>query len=387
MLLLEAHGKQLLRDAGIAVPGSELVRAGEVPRWPDTDGGWVVKAQVPVGGRGKAGGIVRVDDAAELPAAIGKVLSTRINGHDSRAVLVEERIEGGEHYLALMIDTGSCEIRLLYSPRGGVEIESDFSETEGAFATAVPATREALDGALDALARALPPALREEIAAVARRMSDELFSSGLLLAEINPLFIGADGKARAGDSKVVVDMNAVPDHPALRKLLTDNRDLYPDAWRKLSEGFDYIELDRDGTIGLVTTGAGLSMMLVDELVAAGGRPINFCDMRTGQMRGKPDRLLRIFDWLQEIPTLKVILINVFAGITDLGEFAELLLAARRRRPELRIPFVVRLVGNGAARAEQLIGEAGQDMEWEPDLERAIARATERAQEKPDAAGS
>ena len=96
---------------------------------------------------------------------------------------------------------------------------------------------------------------------------------------------------------------------------------------------------------------------------------------------------RIFDWLQEIPTLKVILINVFAGITDLGEFAELLLAARRRRPELRIPFVVRLVGNGAARAEQLIGEAGQDMEWEPDLERAIARATECAQERPDAAGS
>ncbi|MGE3870877.1 MAG: hypothetical protein AB7F51_15350, partial [Pseudorhodoplanes sp.] len=193
------------------------------------------------------------------------------------------------------------------------------------------------------------------------------------LAEINPLFVDG-GAGRAGDAKIVVDMNAVPERPALLRIFEDNRDLYPDAWRKLSEGFDYVEIDRAGQIGLVTTGAGLSMMLIDELVAAGGRPINFCDMRTGQMRGKPDRLLRIFDWLQEAGHLRVVLVNVFAGITDLGEFAELLLEARRQRPGLRVPFVARLVGNGAERARKLIGEAACGIELEPDLERAIARS-------------
>ena len=132
--------------------------------------------------------------------------------------------------------------------------------------------------------------------------------------------------------------------------------------------------DRQGSIGLVTTGAGLSMMLIDELVAHGARPINFCDIRTGQMRGRPDRLVSVLGWLGEIPTLRVVLVNVFAGITDLGEFAHLLLEARRLCPAITVPVVARLVGHNAAQAEALIKAVPCGIEWEPDLERELARA-------------
>ena len=373
MLLLEAHGKQLLRDAGIAVPDSVLVRDPARIGGPGFPGPYVVKAQVPVGGRGKAGGIARVDDASRLPAAVAQVLATSIKGHRSKAVLVEAAVGGAEHYLALMVDAGIGQLRLLYSPRGGIEIEGNFAETPEAVSLAVPPTPAGSTDALARLGDRLSGDQREAVLAVATRLFDCFRQNGLMLAEINPLFVDG-GAGRAGDAKVVVDMNAVPERAVLLKIFEDNRDLYPDAWRKLSEGFDYVEIDRAGQIGLVTTGAGLSMMLIDELVAAGGRPINFCDMRTGQMRGKPDRLLRIFDWLQEAGNLRVVLVNVFAGITDLGEFAELLLQARRLRPDLQAPFVARLVGNGEERARKLIGEAACGIELEPDLERAIARS-------------
>lgn len=372
MLLLEAHGKQLLRAAGIPVPHSAVVRDPAFGR-PGFPGPYFVKAQLPVGGRGKAGGIVRVDDVNQLSVAISQVLATSIKGHHTKAVLLEAAVGGAEHYLALMVDAGLGKLRLLYSPGGGIEIEGKFAETPGAISLAVPPTQAGSREALAQLGDLLSGDNRQAVIDVAARLFECFLQNGLMLAEINPLFVDR-GQTCAGDAKIVVDMNVVSERPTLWKIFEDNRDLYPDAWRKLSEGFDYVEIDRAGQIGLVTTGAGLSMMLIDELVVAGGKPINFCDMRTGQMRGKPDRLLRIFDWLQETKNLRVILVNVFAGITDLSEFAELLLEARRQRPGLRVPFVARLVGNGAEGARKLIDEAASGIELEPDLERAIARA-------------
>lgn len=374
MLLMEAHGKQLLRDAGIAVPPSVVVRDPAQLKRPEFPGPYVVKAQVPVGSRGKAGGIVMLDDASQLSAVSAKVLATSIKGHQSKAVLVEAAVGGAEHYLALMVDAGIGRVRLLYSPQGGVEIEGDFSKTPGAVSIAVLPTPAGSREALVQLGDRLSGDDRQAVVAIATRLFGCFLQNGLMLAEINPLFVGR-GRGCAGDAKIVVDMNVVSERPALLSIFENNRDFYPDAWRKISEGFDYVEIDHGGQIGLVTTGAGLSMMLIDELVAAGGKPINFCDMRTGQMRGKPDRLLRIFDWLQEAGNLRVVLVNVFAGITDLGEFAALLLEARRQRPDLRVPFVARLIGNGEQRARELIEEAGIDIELVPDLERAVARAT------------
>src|SRR4029079_10629877 len=128
----------------------------------------------------------------------------------------------------------------------------------------------------------------------------------------------------AGDAKVVVDLGAVERQPRIAALIEQRPQTYADANRKLVEGFDYVELDPDGEIGLVTTGAGLSMMLIDELTAHGMKPLNFCDIRTGQMRGSPSRVMRVLEWITARPSLRAVLVSVFAGITDLGEFGKLL---------------------------------------------------------------
>ena len=373
MLLLEAHGKKLLADAGLPLPRSEFVRAGEAPHWPAGAAACVVKAQVPVGGRGKAGGILRATPEL-LAAQVQAVFAARIKGHAPQAVLIEEVVQGSEHYLSLIVDANAGGLRLMYSPQGGVEIEDAFEGGAGSVNLLSAPTPAGLATAAAQLRASVAPENRDALTYVAQRLADCVLDNGLLLAEINPLFIDAQGRPWAGDAKLVVDMNVVPEHAGQHALFEANRDLYPDAWRKISEDFDYVEIDRQGSIGLVTTGAGLSMMLIDELVAHGARPINFCDIRTGQMRGRPDRLVSVLGWLGEIPTLRVVLVNVFAGITDLGEFAHLLLEARRLCPAITVPVVARLVGHNAAQAEALIKAVPCGIEWEPDLERALARA-------------
>ena len=142
---------------------------------------------------------------------------------------------------------------------------------------------------------------------------------------------------------------------------------------KLIEGFDYVEMDPEGEIGLVTTGAGLSMMLIDELTARGMKPLNFCDIRTGQMRGSPARVMRVLEWITAHQSLRAVLVSVFAGITDLAEFADLLATGMERTPSLRVPVVARLVGRGAAEARRILAERQPDVFVTEDLEEAMER--------------
>ena len=185
---------------------------------------------------------------------------------------------------------------------------------------------DAIAAAVTDLVAAEPPQQRDAIVAIGRRLATLLLQHELALAEINPLFVSAFGCV-AGDAKVVVDLNAIERQPRIAAMIEARPETYADANRKLREGFDYVELDPDGEIGLVTTGAGLSMMLIDELTARGGKPLNFCDIRTGQMRGSPARLQRVLEWITSRPSLRVVLVNIFAGITDLAEFATLLATA------------------------------------------------------------
>jgi succinyl-CoA synthetase beta subunit len=279
-----------------------------------------------------------------------------------------------------MVDAGAGGVRLIYSPHGGVDVESHVPDAQGVFNEVLPLDASALEAAAVRLAGRVAPAWRDGLLEVCRRLIALFLERQLMLAEINPLFARPDGRFVAGDAKVVIDMNTLPAQPVLRGLLDDGRLLYPDAWRKLSQDFDFVEIDAAGQVGLVTTGAGLSMMLIDELVGRGLAPYNFCDMRTGQMRGSPARLLQIFDWLAAARDVRVVLVNIFAGITDLSEFAQLLVDALRERPGLRLPMVARLVGNREAAARRII-EAHPDLgiDFEPDLEQAIALTVRRLQ--------
>ena len=170
-----------------------------------------------------------------------------------------------------------------------------------------------------------------------------------------------------------MDLNAIDRQPRIAELIAARPAIYADANRKLHEGFDYVELDPAGEIGLVTTGAGLSMMLIDELTARGAKPLNFCDIRTGQMRGSPARLMRVLEWITARPSLRAVLVNIFAGITDLAEFADLLATAVEQTPALRVPVVARLIGRGAEQAKRILAERQPDMLVTEDLEEAMAR--------------
>lgn len=383
MLLLEADGKRLFEQAGISIPSGIFIRESQREYALPGSGPWIAKAQVPVGGRGKAGGVKPLTHAGELPELLRELFGLSIRGCKAQAVLVEQACSGDEHYLALMVDPASGGARLMYSPHGGMEVESHAGRGGSNFNESVALDEASLlDAVMRMTERVLPP-VRAGLQDVGKRLVSLFLKHRLMLAEINPLFATPQGRFVAGDAKVVLDMNAVATDYVLAALLGEQRDLYPDAWRKMAEDFDFVEIDPQGQVGLITTGAGLSMMLIDELVGQGLKPFNFCDVRSGQMRGSPARLLRILDWLGQASDVRVVLVNIFAGITDLSEFTELLVQALKAKPDLRWPLVARLVGNGEGRAREIIGQHPELMIFfEPDLERAIAR-TARLLEEPD----
>jgi len=379
LLLIESDGKELFKAHGIPVAPSFLMESAEDECGPLSGAGagqWVVKAQVPVGGRGKAGGIVRASSEREVRAAVRAMLGGRLKGHEIKACLVEQAVSGQEHYLAVVVDPGRGGIRLMYSREGGVDIESVAKEEGKVFQEAMALDRGLFDQALEKLSAWIEDENAEPIVACARKLGAMFFELGLLVAEINPLFVDAGGRVLAGDAKVVIDLNAMERTPGLMDMLREHQAWYPDAWRKIQEDFDFIEIDAQGSIGLITTGAGLSMMLLDELIAREARPFNFADVRTGQMRGDPARLLTMFGWLKKASGLRVVLINVFAGITDLEEFALTLAKALDRSPDWNLPIVARLIGNNEERARAVLqGRAGRI--WiEPDLEKAMDLAVE-----------
>ncbi len=369
MLLIEADGKALLAMHGVEVPDAVLASDAAIADLPGV-GPWMVKAQVPVGGRGKAGGVVRCDTRQDVVAAVQRMLGGRLKGHQVDACLIEQAAAGEERYLAIMVDPASYGLRVIYSAAGGVDIEQS-----GAQGRLCPPHPSAAAEALAELIADEPSELRGPIAAVGRRLADLLIGRELALAEINPLFVSAAGCV-AGDAKLVVDLGAVERQPSIAALIGSRPQTYVDANRKLVEGFDYVELDPHGEIGLVTTGAGLSMMLIDELTARGMMPLNFCDIRTGQMRGSPARLMRVLEWITSRPSLRAVLVNIFAGITDLAEFGGLLATAMEQTPTLRVPVVARLVGRGAQDARRILADRQPGMLVTEDLEGAMRRVDE-----------
>jgi succinyl-CoA synthetase beta subunit len=377
MMLLEHHAKELLAQAGVPVPEGILVTESEDARFTFP---CIAKAQVPVGGRGKAGGILKINTAAEAQPIIARILGLTIRHHPVRACRLEALVdEAAEAYFSLAFDADSGTIRILIAAVGGVDIESPEMRAKLLQVSSPPAEAPARE-AVESLLPSLPPALRGPMREAAARLIPLFFAREAVLIEINPLFILADGGWIAGDAKIITDDNALPRQPELRALIEQFPQLYPEAALKLAQGFDFVQLDPEGDIGLVTTGAGLSMQLVDEIIQRGHKPFNFCDIRTGGFKGDSSRLIQVLKWVASGPKVRAILMNFFAGNTDLAELVPLILQALEAVPELRQPITLRMTGNGLYAAQKILAASGNPIHVETDLERAVDRALADAKE-------
>ena len=370
MYLLEHDAKELLAQNGVAVPRGILLEAGTIldeVRLPA--GPWIVKGQIAAGGRGKAGIIRKAASDREVSEISRALLGKTVNSKRIDAVRVEEQISGAtEAYISFMTDTAAGNVRVIVSHRGGVDIEA--LSPEAIQSVTVLPDRDALIEAVFRVTSGLQPHVSSALRAAAAKLAAFFLDHEAMLVEVNPLFIHADGSWIVGDAKIVTDDNALERQPALRNLIERRSNAYREVALKLEHGFDYVVVDPEGEIGLLTTGAGLSMMLIDELRAEGLKPYNFLDIRTGGLRGETTRLVKVLQWLGEAPRMRVVLINIFAGITELGEFSKLLVSAIRQAPALKVPVVARLVGNGLDAARVVLAEAG--IALHTDLDAAVA---------------
>jgi len=380
MYLLEHDAKQLLAARGVPVPAGSLIeRASALGAIALPPGPWMVKGQIAAGGRGKAGLIRKAATAQEVDTHVRALLGSSAMGHVVGSVRIEQQVRGArEAYIGLLLDAAGGGVRVVLSDKGGMDIEQVPRELIHDELTGADA--QSITECVRRLARRLPAAVGSALSEAGERLARAFLELEALLIEVNPLFVLDGGRWLAGDAKVVTDDNALPRQRELESLVKARAAAYPEVARKHEHGFDFVVVDPAGEIGLLTTGAGLSMMLIDELRAAGLKPYNFLDIRTGGLRGETRRLTQALEWIGEGKDVRVLLVNIFAGITDLGEFARLLVEAIAAAPRLTVPVVARLVGNGLPEAREVLAAAG--IALHTDLDAALAAVREHLARRP-----
>lgn len=342
MNLLEHHAKALLHEYDAPVPASWLIRA-KSPLPDDIVYPVVAKSQVPVGGRGKAGGIITVARPDALQEVVAQLFTFDIKGHVPSAILLEAQlIPQRELYLSLRLNRDTRRIEWLASPRGGVEIESNSESVT----TIIDSTESAAE--LAEVLEVATEALRPVIDAIRKCF----FASDLLLCEINPLIEQQDGLLVCADAKCVVDDNARFRHPEL---------LWPAEAGNPPKPLG-------GTIGCIANGAGMAMSTMDTIVAAGGRPANFLDIGGGT--GEKEFVAALRN-IMALPGVTSIIVNIFAGISRCDDIARGIIAAREQLPTLP-PLFIRLEGTNRDAAVQLLSDA--DIVIEPNLKSCVQKA-------------
>ncbi len=369
MYLLEHDAKELLAKHGIPVPAGRLFDRKETINRPALPAGpWVVKGQIAAGGRGKAGIIQRAETLQDVSRHAKAILGSTVKTHTVESIRVEQEVAGArEAYVGFLLDAASGGVRVIVSANGGMDIEQVPGENVHS-ALAQP-NETSLKECVRHLSRDLPAEIASAVRDAGEKLAGAFLELECMLLEVNPLFVLDGGRWIAGDAKIVTDDNALPRQKDLESLVKARAAVYSDVARKHEHGFDYVVVDPEGEIGLLTTGAGLSMMLIDEMRAAGLKPYNFLDIRTGGLRGETKRLTQVLKWISNGKKVKVLLVNIFAGITDLGEFSRLLVTALGAS-QLGKPVVARLVGTNLAAARETLTAAKIGLHT--DLDAALA---------------
>ncbi len=327
MNLLEYEGKRLLKTEAVAVPKS--FTAGESPTFLPA----VLKSQILVGGRGKAGGVAVVKSEAEYTATLHTIRNLAIKGHLPKTVLAEELLDiDQELYLSLVMNKESASIEVVAHNNGGVEVESQ----EGFRNWKIGIGNWEQIGQQLADYYDLPSktfALQDMV----EKLHKLFVGQDMTLLEINPLILTRKGDLVAGDAKIVLDDAAAFRHP---------------DWSFEEEKVEtnFVTLNPTGTVATIANGAGLAMATVDTVADAGMQPANFLDIGGGASEAS---VVDAFKRIMEYSNVRVIIINVFAGITHCDEVAKAIIAARKQLTDLP-PLAIRLAGTNFEQAAELL---------------------------------
>jgi succinyl-CoA synthetase beta subunit len=378
MDLLEYQGKQLFARHGIAIPDgqpastlAEAVDAADSIGYP-----CVIKAQVQVGGRGKAGGIKVANDRPEAERHAQSILGMDIRGLTVREVWVEAASDiAAEYYASIVFDRSAKAPLVLLSTRGGMDIEQVAEEDPGAIARLhvdpllgfqdFHARRLAFDAGVDT-------DIVRPLGVLLSRLYDAFVTEEAMLLEVNPLIITADRQVRALDAKVTLDGNSLFRHPDNAALRNPSAEDEQEQMAK-ERGLTYVKLD--GDIGILGNGAGLVMSTLDVVAQAGGSPANFLDAGGGS---KAEAIISAVEVILSNERVSAVLFNIFGGITRCDEVARGLIEAFDQI-EVKVPFVVRLDGTNDEEGRRLLAEADlPNVHVESTMLGAAARVVELA---------
>lgn len=357
MDLHEFQAKEILRSAGIPVPPGEVARtpeeAAEIAR--RLGGKVVVKAQVHSGGRGKAGGVKLASTPEEAAGYASRILGMEIRGLQVGKVLVTPAEEiATEAYVGVLLDRASKAPLFMVSAEGGVDIEEvAVTNPDAILKVAVDPRYGLLPHQSYAMATRLfsDPGRIRQATRIIEQLYQAFVDSGASMAEINPLISTPEGAVKAIDAKISLDDNELFRHPTLAAY----RDTEAEPWaetRAREAGLSFVKLE--GDVGCCVNGAGLAMATMDLVKFYGGQPANFLDIGGSS---NPEKVVAALEIITSDPSVKVILFNIFGGITRCDDVARGILEATRR---IRIdpPIVIRLTGTNEAAALEILREAG-----------------------------
>ena len=369
MKIHEYQAKDILRRYGVPVQPGQVAttpeQAEQIAR--EFGGRVVVKAQVYVGGRGKAGGVKLADSPEQAREIAGKILGMDIKGLTVQKVLVTPALDiKEEYYVGIVLDRTSQAPVVMVSAAGGVEIEQVAEESPELI------IKEPIDvrwgmlpfQARDILSRAgVPSVVVNRGGAILSALARAYMEADATLAEINPLALTADGQVIAADAKILIDDNALPRQKEYASW-SEPEEANPLEHAAQAAGLNYVKLD--GDIAVLGNGAGNTMTTIDIVARSGGRAANFLDLGGGSDAAFTKKALL---FVAHDPDVKGILVNIFGGITRSEEVAKGIIAAQE---ELKgIPLVARISGNGEEEAHRLLADAG--LEWGADMRDAAQK--------------
>ena len=393
MNLHEFQSKSILKKNGVLVPEgilahtvNESVKAAEIIQSITGSDKWVVKAQIHAGGRGKGGGVKVAKSIEEVRQYAGQIIGmnlvtpqTTAEGKKVRKVLVEQNIYyagpgiPAEFYLSVLLNRQKGVTVIMYSPRGGMDIEKVAEETPDEIFTEEVSPRSGIQpyqARRIAFNLGLSGDAYKNMVRFVHAVYNAYENTDASLLEINPVFKTSDNKILAADAKIVIDNNALFRHPDIAAMRDfDEED--PIEVEATRNDLNYVKLT--GNVGCMVNGAGLAMATMDIIKLSGGEPANFLDVGGSANAKRVEEGFRI---ILKDPAVKAILVNIFGGIVRCDRVAQGVVDAYKNIGEIGIPIIVRLQGTNAEEGKRLIDESGLRVHSAITLQEAATLVTE-----------